>query len=247
LPGGSHTLRAVYLGDTTHQASASDSTAVHADFSAGATPSFQVSVAAVSPATLPLTLTPGQAGTISVTVTPIDNAALSAPMFVTLSCSGLPQQASCTFTPNDIEILPTTPTSCSSGSLPSACPPTSLMLLQTQAQTVTSSMNRQSAGGGRRSIPVAWALLLPGVLGLGSLAWGARRRRWLQRLALVALVGVVTTLGTSGCSPLYRYYNHGPADPPATPAGTYNVVVTAQSSNGITAITQSTTMVLTVN
>ncbi len=39
-----------------------------------------------------------------------------APMFVTLSCSGLPALASCAFTPESIEILPTTPASCPSGS-----------------------------------------------------------------------------------------------------------------------------------
>jgi hypothetical protein len=88
--------------------------------------------------------------------------------------------------------------------------------------------------------------LLPGVLGLGGLAWGARRRAWLQRLALVALVGMVTMLGTTACSPLYYYYNHGPTPTPPTPAGTYNLTVTAQSNNGVTAISNSTTMVLTV-
>jgi hypothetical protein len=89
--------------------------------------------------------------------------------------------------------------------------------------------------------------LLPGILGLGGLAWGARRRSWLSRLALLALIGLVTTLGTTACSPLYYYYNHGPDRTPATPSGTYNVIVTAQSSNGVSAITNSTTMVLTVN
>ncbi len=93
---------------------------------------------------------------------------------------------------------------------------------------------------------VAWAILLPGMLGLGGLAWGARRRRWLQRLALVALIGLVTALGTTACKPLYNYYNHGPVPNPATPSGTYTVTVTAQSSDGVTAITNNTTMVLTV-
>ena len=94
--------------------------------------------------------------------------------------------------------------------------------------------------------PIAWALLLPGALGLGSLAWGARRRRWLQRLALLSFIGLVATLGTTGCNPLYYYKNHGPSPNLPTPAGTYTVLVTAQSSNGITATTHSTTIVLTV-
>jgi len=68
----------------------------------------------------------------------------------------------------------------------------------------------------------------------------------LQRLALVALMGLVTALGTTACKPLYNYYQHGPSHPPATPSGTYTVTVTGQSTNGVTAITNNTTMVLTV-
>ena len=99
---------------------------------------------------------------------------------------------------------------------------------------------------GNRSGAIAWALLLPGALGLGGLAWGARGSAWLSRLALVALVGLVTMLGTTACNPRYYYYNHGPPDNLPTPSGTYTVTVTGQSSNGITAITQNTTFVLTV-
>jgi hypothetical protein len=62
----------------------------------------------------------------------------------------------------------------------------------------------------------------------------------------VALVGLVTVLGATGCNPRYNYEHHGPPINPATPAGTYTVTVTAQSSNGVTAITNSTTFALTV-
>jgi PKD repeat protein len=53
-------------------------------------------------------------------------------------------------------------------------------------------------------------------------------------------------LGTTACNARYDYFNHGPPQNPATPAGTYTVTLTAQSSNGVTAITNSTTMALTV-
>jgi hypothetical protein len=53
-------------------------------------------------------------------------------------------------------------------------------------------------------------------------------------------------LGTTGCNPLYNYRNHGPSPNLPTPAGTFTLLVTAQSSNGVTATTHSTTMVLTV-
>jgi hypothetical protein len=243
LPGGVHNLRAVYSGDVTHQSSASVLATVQAQTST--TPSFQLSLAAVPPSALPLVLTAGAAGTVNVTITPVNPTALTSPMFVTLSCSGLPNQASCTFSPVSVEILPTTPTSCASGSPATACPPVSSMVLQTQSAG-TVGFATPASHPGKGSDPVAWAFLLPGVLGLGGLAWGARRRAWLSRLALVALVGLVTLLGTTACNPRYFYFNHGPPNNLPTPSGSYTVTVTGQSSNGITAITQNTTMVLTV-
>ena len=243
LPGGVHNLRAVYNGDANHLGSNSMLTTVQAG--ATSTPSFQLSLAPVAPSALPLVLTAGAAGTVNVTITPVNPTALSSPMFVTLSCSGLPNQSSCTFSPESVEILPATPTSCPTGSPASACPPVSSMVLQTQA---SGTVARATPGSDRTkgNSPVAWAILLPGILGLGGLAWGARRRAWLSRLSLVALVALVTMLGTTACNPRYYYFNHGPPNNLPTPAGTYTVTVTGQSSNGITAITQSTTMVLTV-
>jgi hypothetical protein len=119
------------------------------------------------------------------------------------------------------------------------------MVLQTVAAG-TAVKATQPVSIGKGSSPVEWALLLPGVLGLGGLAWGARRKAWLSRLALVALVALVTMLGTTACNPRYYYFNHGPPTNLPTPSGTYPVTVTGQSSDGITAITQNTTMVLTV-
>ena len=242
LPGGDHDLRAVYAGDASHLSSASATSAATGQTSS--TPGFTLSLTPVAPSTLPLALTAGNSGTIAVTVVPEDNAALTSPMFVTLSCSGLPSESSCTFTPESVEILPTTPATCPSNSPPSACPPLSSMLLQTVAASGAKVVRPGFPGSAGR--PVAWAILLPGMLGLGGLAWGARRRRWLQRLALLALVGLVTTLGTTACKPLYDYYKHGPQPNPATPSGTYTVTITAQATNGVTAITNNTTMVLTV-
>ena len=240
LPAGSHTLRAVYSGDATHLSSVSQATDAQAQ--ATSTPDFQVTVSSLSPSS---TLAAGSAGTATVTLTPINNAALNAPMFITLSCSGLPDQSACTFTPASLEIETTTPTSCPSGASASACPPTSSMVIQTQGPGTAVRLVPPPPLGRQPSL-IAWAFLLPGALGLGGLAWSARRRRWLNRVLLLAIVGVVTMLGTTGCNPHYYYYNHGQPTNPPTPAGSYTVVVTAQSSNGITAITHSTTLALTV-
>lgn len=224
LPGA-HALRAVYVGDASHQTSVSEQATVNAQTSA--TPGFQI---AVSPGSM--TLTAGQTGNVAVSVTPVNASALSAPMFVTLSCSGNPDQSACTFTPQNIEILPN-----------ATAAVTSNMVLSTQAKGTRSFLNPIDSG---KSTPMAWALLLPGVLGLGGLAFGARRRRWLQRLSLIALLGLLSTFGMTACAPRYNYFNHGPAYNLPTPPGTYQMQVTAQSSNGVTAITENAGFALTV-
>jgi hypothetical protein len=224
LPAGEHNLTAVYSGDTAHQASTSKVAGVRAQ--AVSTPDFGISVAPAS-----LSLTAGQSGSAVVSVAPVNASALTAPMFVTLSCSGFPDQSSCTFTPENVEILPNATTAT-----------TSSMVISTQAKSLVGSAHPPHSEGN----PVAWAILLPGVLGLGGLAFSTRRRRWLSRLSLVALVGLVTVLGATACAPRYNYFHHGPPFNLPTPAGSYTLSVTAQSSNGITATTHTTNFALTV-
>jgi len=98
----------------------------------------------------------------------------------------------------------------------------------------------------RGAQPVALALLLPGALVLGGIAFCARRSRFLSRLVLLGLVAFVSVLGTVACSPLYNYHNHGPPKNLPTPAGSYTVIIAAQSSNGVTATTHTTTIAMTV-
>jgi hypothetical protein len=224
LSPGPHSLLAIYKGDAAHLGSVSQSVGAHAQ--TASTPNFTVSV---TPATL--SLEPGQSGSVVASVIPQNSSALTAPMFVTLSCSALPDQAACTFTPENVEIAPN-----------ATAPIPSSMVIGTQF----GSQGQAQLAPPSRSNPVDWALLLPGVFSLGGLAWVARRRAWLSRLALLALLGLVTVLGATACAPRYDYYNHGPPANPATPAGTYTVFINAQSSNGVTAITNSTTLALTV-
>jgi len=222
LAPGAHSLTASYAGDAAHAASVSEVRPVAAV--TGAAPDFTI---AISPATL--SLTAGQSGTVTASVTPVNAATLTAPMFVTMSCAGLPDQSACTFTPENLQILPGTTAAV-----------TSTMNLSTAAAgTAQAEPVRQAHTGG-----LVWCILLPGTLGLG-LAFGARRRM-LTRIALLGLVGLITMLGTTACNPLYYYKNHGPSTNLPTPAGTYTLNVTAQSSNGITATTHSTSLVLTV-
>jgi len=235
LADGDHALRAVYLGDASHRGSVSQLSRIHAD--AGSTaPDFSISV---SPATLSVAL--GQSQQAVITIKPVNNASLTAPMFITLSCQGLPDQSSCTFTPENLEILSSTPTACTkqSGGT-TVCPPTSTMVIETQLGSGALARPRIGRGPG----PATWALVLPGALALIGL--GLRRRRWIGNLALVVLLGIVCALGATACNSRYNYYNHGPPPIPPTPAGNYKLTITAQSNNGITAITHTTTLSLTV-
>jgi len=228
LPAGEHNLTAVYTGDATHQASVSQVSGVRAN--AASTPGFQIT--AVNPASV--SLTAGQSASAIVSITAVNPIALTAPMFVTLSCSGYPDQSSCSFTPENVEILPTTD--------PNATEVvTSSMVITTQAKSLIGRAQPPA-----ESHPVAWAVLLPGALGLAGMAFSVRRRRWLSRLTLVMLVGLVTVLGATACAPRYNYFNHGPPVNLPTPSGTYTLQIIAQSSNGITATTQSIPFALTV-
>jgi hypothetical protein len=225
LAPGAHNLRAVYAGDGAHYASISDPAAVSAQTST--TPDFSI---AISPASM--TLTAGQTGNATATVTPINASALTAPMFVTLSCSGMPDQSSCTFTPENVEILPNA----------TAGIPSSMVITTQSAGTRGSVAPRAGASNGA----MAWAVLLPGAFSLAGLAFATRRRRWLSRLSLLALLGFVSVFGTTACSPRYNYFNHGPPYNLPTPAGTYTITIAAQSSNGVTASTHTTPFALTV-
>jgi Bacterial Ig-like domain (group 3) len=223
LPGN-HDLRAVFAGDSEHLASSSEASAVSA--ATGASPDFTISVNPVS-----LSLTAGQSGTVTASVTPVNANALTAPMFVTLSCSSFPDQSSCSFTPENVEILPNATAAVNSS-----------MLITTAKGSA--SMATPAIGSGDR--PVSWAILLPGALGFAGLAFAARRRRWLSRIATIAFIGLVTTLGMTACAPRYNYFNHGPPNNLPTPSGSYTLSVTAQSSNGVAATTHTTSFVLTV-
>lgn len=225
LPPGAHDLSAVYSGDTAHSVSVSSASQVQAQ--ASVTPSFTVTLAPAA-----LSLTAGQTGSVAVAITPVNASALTAPMFVTLSCSGFPDQSSCSFTPENVEILPNTTANVMSS-----------MVISTQAK---GTRGMAVPPGQPASRPVAWAVLLPGALGFAGFAFAARRRRWISRIALMGLLGFVAIVGTTACAPRYNYYNHGPNYNLPTPSGTYQMKVSAQTSNGVTATTISTGFALTV-
>jgi hypothetical protein len=208
-PGWARNVTAVYHGDATYAASAA-STTVTPDV-ASTLPGFTVTA---NPATL--TLTPGQFGTITLTVTSQNG--FSEP--VNLSCSGLPGASTCNFNP----VVLTPP---ANGSV------TSAMQITTTAVSGAGTNARLGQNGD------VWAMVIPGALALVGL--GALRRKHFGTLRLLGLVLLLSAgmLGLSACNVRYKYEHYQPSPNFGTGAGNYTIVIAAYSTNG-TAITQAT-------
>lgn len=220
LTGGDHQLSAVYAGDDVHQPSASNAQSFHSEQMS--TPTYAL---AMNPAGL--TLTAGQSGDATVTLTAGNNQSTTGPTFFTISCSGLPANSSCYFTPETLEIPAGSNTAV-----------VSYLTLQTQAATGVSRNTAPGAGPG-----VVLAILLPGMLGLGFFG---RKRGIGLRLMLLGIFALTASFGMSGCNPRYNYINHHPPLTPGTPAGSYTVQINAQTNNGVTATNVTTTLALTI-
>jgi hypothetical protein len=209
LPAGSHPVVATYQGESAYLNSISNAELVQANVSTAA--GFTVAAA-------PTSLSTPIGGFVSsnVTVTPVNgfNA------YVTLSCSGLPLNTTCTFTPVNVLAACTTGT----GGAQTCTPGASVMQIQTQTPSPTSTSARNSEVGMRR-----FAFVVPLLFGLAGL--GARKRRVWRNLAL----GIVTFAGVMGmtaCNARYKYLNHGPPANPGTPIGSYTITVQSSSTTG---------------
>jgi methionine-rich copper-binding protein CopC len=234
LTAGDHQLRALYLGDDTHAASQSEVVAIAAD--APPANGFGLGIStAVLPASGQPAIAPGDASTpVTVTITP----GSSFTGFISLSCSGpptatsLPVGVTCTFTPLNLQVT-----------APTATNPTGVvtadLTIQTAAPQLITSVPKAVGGTGG---PLVLAVLLPGVVGLGFLG---RKRKLFSRAALLLVIGAVSLMATTGCSARYRYLHHGPTFG-GTQAGSYTIEVIAQTSDGVTASSQSQPLVLTV-
>ncbi len=208
LPAGSHPVVAIYQGESADLNSISNAELVQANVSTAA--GFTVAAAPTS-----LTTAIGGFVNSNVTVTPVNgfNA------YVTLSCSGLPLNTTCTFTPVSVLAACTTGT----GGAQTCTPGTSVMQIQTQTPSPNNTA-RNSEVGMRR-----FAFVFPLLFGLAGL--GARNRRAWRNLALgiVAFAGV---MGMTACNARYKYLNHGPPANPGTPIGSYTITVQSSSTTG---------------
>ncbi len=209
LPAGSHQVVAIYQGGPGYLSSPSKPEQVQANVS---------TVAGFTVAATPTTLSTAVGGFVSsvVTVTPVNgfNA------YVSLSCTGLPYDTTCNFTPVNVAAK-----CVASGSGGQTCTPgTSVMQIQTLAPSPGPTASNAGDGGMGR-----YAFIFPALFGLASL--GARKRLAWRNLAL-AVLAFAGAMGMTACSQRYNYLNHGPPGNPGTPTGNYIITVQAQSSTG---------------
>lgn len=170
-----------------------------------------------------LNLTPGQFGTIVLTITPLNGFA----DMVTLSCSGNPIPSTCTFSPATLTPLNGNPANSS-------------------LQIITQGPAGAHAEWSAEKSHLALALV-PGVLaliGLGAL----RKRSGLNGLSLLGLAALLaaTSLGLSACAQRYDYLHHPPAANNGIAPGNYTITIAAFSNNGATVTSHTLNVTLMV-
>lgn len=212
LTSGAHSLTATYISaDGNFQQSGSQPfnltvTAAPPDFSLTDSPAA-------------LSLSAGQSGTSTITITPVGGYAGS----VALSCSGLPASATCSFSPASV----------------SPAGDNSVM-----TATLTISVAKASSIAVRNGPPwgIAWylPLMATGFLSLiliVPLLGNGGRRRFLLPIAAIGILGGMLAASCGGGS------SAGPASPAST---TYTVPVTAKGTSTSGTTSHSTNLMVTI-
>ena len=222
LPKGTQQVTAVY-GGSEHFTSSTANVQADATQADASLPDFSVTI---NPASL--TLTPGQYGTVVLTITPENGFA----NMVTLSCSGNPAGSTCVFSPTTVTPL-------------NGAVATSSLQIQTQGASGTAAENRLPRV--HDASHIAFAIILPGALALIGI--GALRKRsgvgTLRVMGLLALLAA-SGLGLSACAARYDYLHKPPSPNPGVAAGTYTITIAAYSSNGTGVTSHTLTLPLTI-
>jgi hypothetical protein len=196
LSTGSHSITAVYGGDANFAGSTSAALTQTVNG-----PSFSVSFSPTS-----VSVSPGQSGTTTITVTPQNGFNQT----VSFACSGLPAASTCSFSPSSVT--------------PNGSTATSTLTIATNV--AVTPLHAPSPFG-----PLERKTLLAVVLfGLGGL-FGARRRWKNMFCAIVLLAGlglVVSACGGGGSS---SSGSGSGSSNPTTPAGTSTITVTATAGS----------------
>jgi hypothetical protein len=198
LAQGSHTITATYSGDANYQTSTSP--AITQIVNASTNGDFSVSVTPSS-----LTIPAGHSGSFNVAVAPVNGSTQT----VSLSCTGLPANAQCSFATNSVtldgkdtvSVVSAIVTSTGGGAVPLVGPASTNPTLS----PVTSE----------------WQFMVTILAAIASLMLirTSRNRAWGLALAMVLLM--LPALAITACS--------GPGSGSRTPKGTYTVTVTGTS------------------
>ena len=204
LPPGTNSVTATYNGIFATSASSAVTVTV-------TPPSYALSSNVATVAVIA-----GSSGQATLTITPGNNF----PQSITFTCTGLPAESSCIFSPTSVT--------------PNGAAVTDSLSIKTTAPTA--QLNAPFERGGR----IFYAVLIPGLLGI--FVSGGSRNRAVRRMRLLSLMLILgfSTLWLAACG------NGSTTKDPGTPKGTSTVVVTATTS-GANPVTQTVKINLTVN
>jgi len=212
LGPGPYTVTASYSGDTNSGSSTSAPVALTVvDYT-------------VTPSALSLTVKRGQSGQVTLAVTPAPAGSFSPT--VTFSCSGLPLQATCSFSPATVT--------------------TSGALANTTLTIQTTASARLEHLFGRSEL--LYAFLLPGFMGIVLMRRNGKRIAGSARLLGLICLLTLSTIWSTGCGAGASPPGGGGSTPTVgTPLGSSVVTITATAtSSGTPPITKQVTVTLTV-
>ncbi len=198
LSVGTHNITAAYGGDTANATSSSSVLVI----TITAAPAADFTIA-LSPSTG--SVSPGSSATSTITITPSGGFSQA----ISLACSGLPANSTCTFSPTSV-----TPNGTGTS--------TSTLTIATDVKTASLSTKPLRTPGGATSLA-----MLAGGGSLGLLLLRRRRkdrRLWLLQMSLVA--AFVFTSAMIGCG-------HGASATTTTPAGTSQITITATAGSTV--------------
>jgi subtilase family serine protease len=206
LPAGTDNVTATYTGDGTN----ASSTTVTAVTLTVIQPTFALASNLGSGATL--SVTAGGKGSVNLTVSSTDGFITTTGgnsqtvEQVTYSCTGLPSESTCTFSP-------------------SSTTQSTAVALTITTTAPTAKLSRPLDRGSR----IFYAALLPGLVGL-VLTFGSRKRslRGMRMLSLILVLGF-STMWMASCS--NSSGGGGSNSNPGTPAGSYPITVNATTAN----------------
>ena len=210
LSVGPYSVTASYSGDGNYSGSTSAAQAL-------TVVDYTVASSATS-----LTLKRGQSGQLTLTVSPAPAGSFSPT--VTFSCSGLPQQSTCSFSPASL-----------TANGPSA---STTLTIQTTASARLEHLFGRSA--------LFYAFLLPGFMGIVFVRRNGKRITGSMRLLGLICLLTLSTIWSTGCGTAASPPSGGGSPPTVgTPLGSSTVTVTATSS-GASPITKQVAVTLTV-